>query len=108
MKKEIKSIPFWPALSITLLFAFLNLSFTILLILKINFFIYCTIIISNLALTTVYLFLELSGFRKILWSKWNSLPTIIHKFICLICAFWLAFLICKALIPTMKKAYEEN
>jgi len=99
----------WPAFSIITMLAFYNLSLFIFLAFKSSFIVYAVMIISNfIILPSVFLFLELSGYREKLWNKWKKFPLKIHKFICAICVLWIGVLSLKALIPALKKSYEKN
>ena len=107
MKKESEK-NFWPALSIVFLFSIMNLYFTILVSLNLDFSIKYILVITNvIILPATFLFIELLGTRKKLWAKWKSFPSIIHKIICGICFLWFIFLSFKA-FPAMKKVYEKN
>lgn len=109
MEEENKLLKYWPIFSIALLIAFINLSSTVfLLVFNPNFHIHIVICIFGIFSTPIAIFLELSGIRSILWSKWKLLPIRIHKIICGICAFWIVLLLLTAFIPAMNKAYEKN
>ena len=98
-----------PALSITLLFAFFNMVIYILLALKAGFPIYAmTIILNGFVLPTIFLFLELSGYREILWKLWKSFPALVHIGLCIISFFWILFLAPKALLPAIRKDYDKS
>jgi len=101
----------WSALSIALVYGFINLSSYILLVVKIetNFNIYSIFIIMNVViLPTLFFFLELSGHREKIWKFWKNLPIFVHKIVCIFCLFWIGYVSWKSLVPAIKKDYERN
>jgi hypothetical protein len=98
----------WPAGSISLIYAFFNIIFFIFLTLKFDFISYSVLVITNIFLTVVLCFLELSGCGKSIWKLWVSIPSIFHKLICLVCLGWISYIVPKALMPAIKEDYYEG
>lgn len=99
---------FWSAGSCTLLFAFLNITTYVVLAQVESFHLYVVMFISNcFVLPSLFLFLELSGYRKTIWSFWKSMPLFTHRGVCLFCFFWIVIAL-NGLIPVIRKDYEKR
>lgn len=95
-------------LSFLMLFGFVNFTFTALLAIKTNFFIFIiAVIFLNLILTPALIFLEISGGSVRLLKKWNKVPRLVHYGLVLIIGAWIGFLM-KYLLPELKKQYERS
>lgn len=78
----------WPALSITSIYFFINLSCFLIISLKSNFYAYTiTSSLNLIVLPTVFVFFGISGLNKYLWKLWTSFPNYIHKIMTMILLF---------------------
>jgi hypothetical protein len=96
-----------PALSVILCWALISICITIFFRIKVDFVIYAVTFVSNaIVLPGIYLFLELTGKKEVVFDWWNNIPNFAHIGIIIVSVFWTLVLFRDILLGELKKEYD--
>jgi hypothetical protein len=99
---------FWPKASYYSLLIFVNLTVFVIVGYAFNLRLYAIGILGPLLFWPAFsLLIEETKYGKKIKRRWFGFPKNVHKGITLFCLLWSGYLIVKAVLPLIKKDYDE-